>query len=126
MNDILMSIHSKWAKLIYSGEKTVELRKNAPKGILDEDAKIFLYETDLKCITGVIFVKWCHEITEISPKLVENSCVPFEEIEAYKAKGNGKLYAWEITGVDEYGPDWLQLEDIHAKRAPQSWQYVRL
>ena len=26
MNDILMSIHSKWAKLIYSGEKTVEIR----------------------------------------------------------------------------------------------------
>lgn len=126
MKEILMSIHSKWANLIYSGEKTVELRKNAPKGILDSDAKIFLYETDLKCITGVIFVNWVHEITEISPKLVENSCVPPEEIEAYMAKGRGKLYAWEIIGVDEYGPDWLQLEDLNAKRAPQSWQYVRL
>ena len=126
MIEILMSIHSKWANLIYSGEKTVELRKNAPKGILDSDAKIFLYETDLKCITGVIFVKWCHEITEISQKLVENSCVSREEIEAYKAKGNGKLYAWEIVGVDEYGPDWLYPENLKVKRAPQSWQYVRL
>lgn len=125
MKEILMSIHSKWAKLIYSGEKTVELRKNAPKGILESDAKIFLYETDLKCITGVIFVNWCHEITEISPKLVENSCVSREEIEAYRAKGRGKLYAWEIIGVDEYGPDWLQLEDLHVKKAPQSWQYLR-
>ena len=125
MNDILMSIHSKWAKLIYSGEKTVELRKNAPKGILESDAKIFLYETDLKSITGVIYVNFCHEITEITPKIVENSCVSLDEIEKYKAKGRGKLYAWEIIGVDEYGPDWLQLEYLHVKKAPQSWQYLR-
>ncbi len=122
MTEILMSIHHKWAELIYSGEKTVELRKSAPKALDGDGLKVYLYETDLKSITGVVFVNFCHEI---SPNLVENSCVPPEEIEAYRAKGRCKLYAWEIIGVDEYGPDWLQLEDLHVKKAPQSWQYLR-
>ena len=110
MKEILMSIHHKWAQLIYSGEKTLELRKTAPKGFEKGEIKVYLYETDLKSITGVISVNFCHEITEIMPKIVENSCLSLEEI---------------ICGVDEYGPDWLYPEDLHIKRAPQSWQFVR-
>ena len=125
MKEILMSIHHKWAQLIYSGEKTLELRKTAPKGFEKGEIKVYLYETDLKSITGVISVNFCHEITEIMPKIVENSCLSLEESEQYKAKGRGKLYGWEICGVDEYGPDWLYPEDLHIKRAPQSWQFVR-
>ncbi|MBQ3716634.1 MAG: ASCH domain-containing protein [Fibrobacter sp.] len=125
MKEILMSIHHKWAQLIYSGEKTLELRKTAPKGFEKGEIKVYLYETDLKSITGVISVNFCHIITEITPKIVENSCLSLEEIEQYKAKGRGKLYGWEICGVDEYGPDWLYPEDLHIKRAPQSWQFVR-
>lgn len=127
MKEILMSIHHKWAQLIYSGEKTLELRKTAPKAAMPmiPGVKVYLYDTDLKSITGVIYVNFCHEITEITPKIVENSCVSLDEIEKYKAKGRGKLYGWEISGVDEYGPDWLYPEDLHIKRAPQSWQFVR-
>ena len=125
MKEILMSIHHKWAQLIYSGEKTLELRKTAPNGFEKGEIKVYLYETDPKSITGVISVNFCHEITEITPKIVENSCLSLEEIEQYKAKGRGKLYGWEICGVDEYGPDWLYPEDLHIKRAPQSWQFVR-
>ena len=125
MKEILMSIRNKWAQLIYSGEKTLELRKTAPKGFEKGEIKVYLYETDLKSITGVIYVNFFHEITEITPKIVENSCVSLDEIEKYKAKGRGKLYVWEICGVDEYGPDWLYPEDLHIKRAPQSWQFVR-
>lgn len=125
MKEILMSIHHKWAELIYSGEKTLELRKTAPKGFEKGELKVYLYETDLKSVTGVIYVNFCHKITEITPKIVENSCVSLDEIEKYKAKGRGKLYGWEICDVDEYGPDWLYPEDLHIKRAPQSWQFVR-
>lgn len=125
MTEILMSIHHKYAELIYSGEKTVELRKTAPKALDGDGLKVYLYDTKLKSITGVVFVKEIHEITEIGLKLVENSCLKLEEITTYKAKGKGKLYAWEICGVDEYGPDWLLPEDLRSKRAPQSWQFVR-
>lgn len=50
MTEILMSIHHKWAELIYSGEKTVELRKSAPKALDGDGLKVYLYETDL---TGI-------------------------------------------------------------------------
>lgn len=139
MIEILMSIHNEWADLIFSHKKTVELRKTIPKfkdcsgmpyhytELLFENGalEVYLYDTDQKSITGVIYVNFCHEITEITPKIVENSCVSLDEIEKYKAKGRGKLYGWEICGVDEYGPDWLYPEDLHIKRAPQSWQFVR-
>lgn len=125
MTEILMSIHHRYAELIYSGEKTVELRKTAPKALDGDGLKVYLYDTKLKSITGVVYVKFIHEITEIGPKLLDNSCLNLEEIEVYRAKGKGKLYAWEICGVDEYGPDWLLPEDLRAQRAPQAWQYVR-
>ena len=125
MKEILMSIHHKWAELIYSGEKTLELRKTAPKGFEKGELKVYLYETDLKSVTGVIYVNFCHKITEITPKIVENSCVSLDEIEKYKAHGKGKLYAWHIVEADYFGKDWLHLKDLGAKRAPQSWQFVR-
>ena len=125
MTKILMSIHHKYAQLIYSGEKTVELRKTTPTALDDEKLMVYLYETDLKSITGIIYVDFCREITEITPKIIENSCLSRKEIEAYKSRGRDKLYGWEIRGVDEYGPDWLQLEDLHVKKAPQSWQYIK-
>ena len=31
MKKVLISIHPKWCKLIFSGEKTIEVRKTAPK-----------------------------------------------------------------------------------------------
>lgn len=120
-----MSIHHKYAQLIYSGEKTVELRKTTPTALDDEKLMVYLYETDLKSITGIIYVDFCREITEITPKIIENSCLSRKEIEAYKARGRGKLYGWEIRGIDEYGPDWLLPEDLHVKKAPQSWQYIK-
>lgn len=125
MTKILMSIHHKYAQLIYSGEKTVELRKTTPTALDDEKLMVYLYETDLKSITGIIYVDFCREITEITPKIIENSCLSRKEIEAYKARGRGKLYGWEIRGSDEHGPDWLRLEDLHVKKAPQSWQYIK-
>lgn len=125
MTKILMSIHHKYAQLIYSGEKTVELRKTTPTALDDEKLMVYLYETDLKSITGIIYVDFCREITEITPKIIENSCLSRKEIEAYKDRGRGKLYGWEICGIDEYGPDWLLPEDLHVKKAPQSWQYIK-
>ena len=125
MTKILMSIHHKYAQLIYSGEKTVELRKTTPTALDDEKLMVYLYVTDLKSITGIIYVDFCREITEITPKIIENSCLSRKEIEAYKARGRGKLYGWEIRGIDEYGPDWLLPEDLHVKKAPQSWQYIK-
>ena len=43
MKAILMSIHPKWAEKIFNGEKTIEVRKTAPK--LGTPFKVYVYET---------------------------------------------------------------------------------
>lgn len=43
MKAILMSIQPKWCKLIFSGEKTIEVRKTAPK--LETPFKVYVYCT---------------------------------------------------------------------------------
>ena len=43
MKAILMSIKHKWCELIFSGEKTIEVRKTAPK--LKPPFKVYVYES---------------------------------------------------------------------------------
>lgn len=43
MKKVLISIHPKWCKLIFSGEKTIEVRKTAPK--LETPFKVYVYCT---------------------------------------------------------------------------------
>lgn len=48
--NIILSIHPKWAKLIYEGKKTIEWRKVIPSSLhpiyLMHDAiRVYLYET---------------------------------------------------------------------------------
>lgn len=139
MKEILMSIHHEWANLIFSQKKTVELRKNIPvirnsvnnpihcrELLFDSGALVvYIYDTDQKSVTGRIYIDRITEITEISDEIVSQSCVNRDEIEKYKAQGKGKLYAWHIVEADYFGKDWLHLKDLGAKRAPQSWQFVR-
>lgn len=139
MKEILMSIHHEWADLIFSHKKTVELRKNIPvirnsvnnpihcmELLFDNEALVvYIYDTDQKSVTGRIYIDRITEITEISDEIVSQSCVNRDEIEKYKAQGKGKLYAWHIVEADYFGKDWLHLKDLGAKRAPQSWQFVR-
>lgn len=118
-----MSIHHKWAERIYSGEKTIELRKTAPKSGDHTDFLVYIYDTEEKSVTGHMLVNKTYEVDEITEDIVKKSCVPREEIEKYK--GQGKLVAWIIRDVTEYGSDRLEVQDLKAKRAPQSYQYIR-
>lgn len=46
MKAVLMSIHPKWCELIFSGKKTIEVRKTAPK--LETPFKVYVYRTKHK------------------------------------------------------------------------------
>lgn len=46
MKAVLMAIHPKWCEKIFSGEKTVEVRKTAPK--LKPPYKVYVYQTKEK------------------------------------------------------------------------------
>ena len=52
MKAILMSIKPKWCEKIFNGEKTVEVRKVAPK--LEPPFKVYMYRTKEKCGAKII------------------------------------------------------------------------
>lgn len=127
MKDIILSIHPKWAEKIYSGEKTVEVRKteldwyaNNP----DHRPLIYLYETSpVKKITGFVFLHWIYQVDKedlMHPpvNLVDGSCLSPEELIKYSS---GKdLYFWQLK--DPYKFDIPR--DIKGS-VPQSWRYLK-
>lgn len=120
--EILMSVRGNWANLIYQEKKTIELRKTAPRNFSKMGVFVYVYNTDCKSIDGRFFVSEVVEVGEITEELSAKSCVSVGDIANYK--GTGKLFAWVISGADYLGPDLLRLEDLGAKCAPQSWQYI--
>lgn len=128
---ILLSIHPKWAEKIYSGEKRVEWRKNAPSNPFIDQIPIFLYETaPVKKITGLIYVDRIkrYSIGGVGGPVYTWGCVPYEDLEKYA--GDKDLFAWMIRGswiMKIYnGKEFLTLADFGLKRPPQSWQYVEV
>lgn len=127
--NIILSIHPKWAKLIYEGKKTVEWRKNCPKktGAM---STYFLYETAPVCkITGYVTVNGDyaadfnreHPINEI---LEKEGCVSKEELVKYQCKSD-YIYAWQISSVRRFRTP-RTLDYFGLKRPPQSWCYTEV
>jgi predicted transcriptional regulator len=129
MTDIILSIHPEWAKKIYSGEKTVEVRRTRPSiesfSWLD-DPLIYLYETaPVQKITGFVFVKG---FTEIQNELLRDTerfiatslrktCLSDKELRKY---ANGKtVYFWELKD-----PFKLPVPQEIKGTVPQSWRYA--
>lgn len=73
MKSILMSIQPKWVEKIISGEKTIEVRKTAPKEV---PFKVYMYETKGKIKSRTKF---------FVPKPYGNNVV--ENFYAYEGKG---------------------------------------
>lgn len=132
--NIILSIHPKWAKLIYEGKKTIEWRKNKPK-IFFPGLKVYIYETSpVRKVTGFFYWQGTknliirdpdyegQEIHEAAKSVIENGCVPLEDLKKYQGNKE-KIFGW-ICGVFEKFEQPSQLSDFGLKRPPQSWQYV--
>ncbi len=122
MAEILMSIHGKFADMIFSGEKTIELRKTAPVSTGENEIIVYLYNTDTKGVSGKITIAEVREMEEITETLADSACISEEEIREYR--GDGKLYGWIIEQAECF-EESLRLKDFGIQRAPQSWQYLR-
>ena len=148
MKTILMSIRPQWVYKIFTGQKTIELRKTAPKPafrvvmyctqgeplLYRSEATKGLYLTNNgkekalaanghtvlngKAI-GEFICDRVHDIYEpYLTWLEEQSCVDMNEIAAYKGDRDC-IYGLHITAPKLYDKP-LVLE----KRPPQSWQYL--
>ena len=91
MKAILMSIKPKWCEKIFSGEKTVEVRKTAPK--LKPPFKVYVYQTKYrlcnKFINEVLNTVYdgCKVIGEfVCDKIDELVCLSYQEVIEYFCK----------------------------------------
>jgi hypothetical protein len=130
MREVLISIQPKWCKLICSGEKTVEVRKNRPNCELP--FKCYIYCTKGKpTFTQSAFCDdisngkvigefvcdriigtcpwrlkgetgWCAKRTGEEKNLPNNACLTLEEIEKYAGSRGGGIYGWHITDLVVY------------------------
>lgn len=133
---ILLSIHPKWAKLIYEGKKTIEWRKNKPSlNMQRTPIRVFLYETAPVCkVTGYFFFYGTknliirepdyegQEICDLAKEIIEAGCVPLEDLKKYQGS-NYKIFGW-ICGLYEKFDTPKTLASFGLVRPPQSWQYV--
>ena len=136
MKCVLMSIRPKWTELIFSGEKTLEVRKTRPKAELP--FKCFIYESrapDRVSSGGrgrVVGEFICDRIFPVSERAMvrkgtlQAACLSKQEYEAYR--NGGTIYLWHISDPVIYDMP-RELYDFRnqgerLRFAPQSWCYV--
>lgn len=131
--NVILSIHPKWAKLIYSGDKTIEWRKDLPTAAY-AGMKVYLYETaPVSKVTGCFtyngFVNIDAKNLDLSLEMTHDSicvkagCVEPEELMKYQGR-NASLLGWEIYGFEKFSEP-KTLSEFGIAKAPQNWQYVK-
>ena len=151
MKSVLISIQPKWCKLIFSGEKTIEVRKTAPK--LETPFKVYVYQTKhkgksivseaLNTVYGggtVIGSFVCDKVYKIVPDgeyysngydidddMLSETCLGRGYLTGY---GLGyTLYGWHISDLKIYDKpkelgEFKNLKGEPIKNAYQSWGYI--
>lgn len=142
MRSIMLSIKPKYVALIANGEKTIVVRKTAPK--CKEPFKCYIYETKGKVIGEFI----CDKVFLLHPytydggnadlrhrKLIQTFEGSSKENEILAATCLTQDEMFDYIGSDNYGYGWhisdlkiydfpLTLDDFYLEKAPMSWRYV--
>ena len=124
---ILLSIHPKWSKLIYEGDKTIEWRKTMPQR--GQSYIVYIYETSpVKKITGWF---WLDSIlcinfngNDYNDFRWDLGCVSLDELKQYQGK-NKFVYGWRPACPQKFDKP-KTLADFGLKRPPQSWCYTEV
>jgi predicted transcriptional regulator len=117
--EIILSLKPKYCRLIFNGEKDIEIRKTIPhKGL---PFRVFVYETKegVGAVTGEFIVNrfWCNYQNYNDGY----SCLTDKELFNY---GKGKAYGWHIVDAVKYDKP-IDLKTFGFDRAPQSWCYTK-
>lgn len=118
----LISIHPRFADLIYEGKKSIELRRKFNPKI--KSRIVFFYETaPIMKITGFAFVELGDYVTvgSITPELLDEICISESEFADYIGDSCGRLLH---IGAAERLPFPMDLSMTFIKRLPQNWCYI--
>lgn len=128
MRAVLMSIKPEWWKKILAGEKTVEIRKTAPKGGAGEPKPwpllVLVYVSGTGAVLGQFYCHgWAKSDCWPMSYMASRSCVPVEDLERY---ADGKpLYGWIVGEAEAYDTP-SPLAEFGMTRPPMSWQYIEI
>ncbi|OAI30878.1 hypothetical protein A1351_00670 [Methylosinus sp. R-45379] len=126
MKHIVISIQPKWAGLIRTGSKTIELRRRFPR--LPAGAVAYLYESSPVCsLTALLRIGAVHElpVAELWKLHGNASCVDelhFTEYFADRDFGYG-VHLTQCMPLARVLP-LTELRSKFAFTAPQSWAYA--
>lgn len=143
MEYILMSIRARYAALILSGRKTLEIRKTAPKGLRESaEITVLLYESKREGGKGAIVGRFlCRNIFPVTKMKVDEvcrrACLSREALQAYAerpqripgaessaAVPGGKIYAWSVEATVTFEQP-IPLQEVGVSCPPQSWRKLR-
>lgn len=121
MRDILLSIKPKYAELILSGKKIIELRKTQPK----EDVEwVYLYATaPVKKIVGRIKIIDFFMSGKNFYISLKNICITETEFNNYVGEKPYSLWIIDDAYLQRCS---IELSEFNLKRPPQSWCYVEM
>jgi predicted transcriptional regulator len=123
---IVISIQPKWAGLIRSGKKTIELRRRFPR--LPAGSSAYLYESSPTCaLTALLHIGAVHELPVAELWKVHGgaSCVDKRHFAEY-FDGRDVGYGIHVKRCDSL-PIVVPLAELREKfafTAPQSWAYA--
>lgn len=118
---ILLSIHSKWANLIYDGSKTIEVRRRFP---MVEDMTVLFYETKpVGMVTGRAVIHHVEPMT-VGDLLRDetHTRIPRPDLLKY-ANNSTRLMAVHVTDAQRFDKPF-PLSDLGIGLAPQNYRYV--
>ncbi len=125
---LLISVKPKFAKKIFKGEKTVELRKSAPKRAKKGTHLLIYVTSPVKELWGICRIE---NIIKDSPrklwqKVGKNSGISYDEFFSYYQENNN-AYGIEISNVQNFMENSIKLEylkDMFPGFAPpQTYRY---
>ena len=126
---MVLSLKPRYAKLVFEGKKTAELRRRAPARPRGGTVVLVYVTRPAMELRGQFRLKDVREgpPDEVWDAVSEDACVERMDFDAYYA-GRDVAYALEITDVREYEePVTLaELREMFGSFVvPQSWRYAR-
>jgi predicted transcriptional regulator len=122
---VVLSLHPTFARMIYRGTKTVELRKNAP---LRRLTRVLIYETaPVSRITGVLEISWTRRlpVREIWRRFSSRIRISLREFRSYL--GDRKVAVVMGIRLRRRFSRPLLIEAVTgASCPPQSFRYARV
>ncbi len=124
---ILISIKPEYVDLIFSGDKTVELRRVLPKNLPD-NTEIIIYATSpTKCIVGKARIKNIEEqpLDKLWKKFGHRTGITLEYFKEY-FKGKDRGYGLILDRIEKFSSPYPlgSLRDTLNFSPPQSYMYT--